>query len=71
MNTYYIKLFKKSYLSTTIHLATIRSDWTNADWECLSKMFPESYFSSFYGGKLFISDITKTATFLTWYNQGK
>ena len=71
MKTYYLDIFKNKNL--ILHYATIRSDWTNADWKHLAETFTTGYFHSDVGGKLKLADIAKSgcmkSNFLAWYNK--
>lgn len=40
MRTYYVSIYQDNSLS---HHATIRSDWTDAEWEHLEETFPNGY----------------------------
>ena len=43
MKTYYLTIYQNN---TPSHYATIRSDWTDAEWEHLEETFPNGYFVS-------------------------
>tara|TARA_R100001594_G_scaffold2226_1_gene8976 strand:+ start:1916 stop:2350 length:435 start_codon:yes stop_codon:yes gene_type:complete len=55
MKTYYLHIYQNN---TPSHYATIRSDWTDAEWEHLEETFPNGYFSSGFE-KVYIKDIPK------------
>ena len=55
MKTYYLTIYQNN---TPSHYATIRSDWTDAEWEHLEETFPNGYFSSGFV-KVYIKDIPK------------
>jgi len=57
MTTYYLNIYQNN---TPSHYATIRSDWTDAEWEHLEETFPNGYFASVSENRLlYIKDIPK------------
>ena len=53
MKTYYLNIYQNN---TPSHYATIRSDWTDAEWEHLEETFPNGYFKNGLE-KVYIKDI--------------